>query len=176
RPARLLGRLAAQPRALRQPADPARRPALGPARLHPGRAARPGRPGRAAAARRARLPRLPGRLRAGAGGVSALDAEVLVVGGGPAGAAAAALLGRRGRDVLLLERSRFPREKPCGEYLSPGVLDALGRLGALAAVEALEHARPLGMRIRAGETAVELRYPDENGPRRALGVARTTFD
>ena len=47
------------------------------------------------------------------------DAEVLVVGGGPAGASTAAFLARAGVDVLVVDRARFPRTKPCAEYLSP---------------------------------------------------------
>ena len=49
------------------------------------------------------------------------DAEVLIAGGGPAGAAAAILLARAGRRVLLAERETAPREKVCGEFLG-GVL------------------------------------------------------
>jgi flavin-dependent dehydrogenase len=60
-----------------------------------------------------------------------LDADVIVVGGGPAGSTTAGLLAERGWRVLLLERSRFPRGKPCGECLNPGAVAALGRLGVL---------------------------------------------
>lgn len=60
--------------------------------------------------------------------------EVLVVGGGPAGAALATRLARGGRDVLLIDRSRFPRAKCCSEYGSPGTLTELDRLGVLPAV------------------------------------------
>ncbi|GAB3911109.1 hypothetical protein GCM10029964_116210 [Kibdelosporangium lantanae] len=49
------------------------------------------------------------------------DAEVIVVGAGPAGSTAAAYLARSGVDVLLLEKSRFPREKVCGDGLTPVV-------------------------------------------------------
>jgi geranylgeranyl reductase family protein len=63
-----------------------------------------------------------------------MDADVIVVGAGPAGSATALLLARRGRRVLLLDRARFPREKPCGEYLNPGAVGALRRLGVAAAV------------------------------------------
>jgi len=68
------------------------------------------------------------------------QAEVIVVGGGPAGAATAWALARNGADVLVLDRARFPRGKPCAEYLSPqarplleemGALDALVRAGAV---------------------------------------------
>ncbi|MSR22821.1 MAG: NAD(P)/FAD-dependent oxidoreductase [Gemmatimonadetes bacterium] len=62
-------------------------------------------------------------------------AEVVVVGGGPAGSALAAELARRGRDVLLVDRHTFPRWKPCGECVNPGGVRALRRLGFLSAVE-----------------------------------------
>ncbi len=57
------------------------------------------------------------------------------MGAGPAGSAAAALLGRAGFSVLLLDRAAFPRDKACGEYTSPQTEQALARLGALEAVE-----------------------------------------
>ena len=55
--------------------------------------------------------------------------DVLVVGGGPAGAAAAILLARGGREVLLVDKARFPREKCCGDGLTTGTLHRLERLG-----------------------------------------------
>ncbi|MDP9409774.1 MAG: NAD(P)/FAD-dependent oxidoreductase [Actinomycetota bacterium] len=105
-----------------------------------------------------------------------LDAEVLVVGGGPAGAATAALLARSGRDVLILEKANFPREKPCGEYYSPGVVDSLGRLGALEAVTAEEHAWLTGMRVGTEKAGFLLSYPEEDHNRRALGIRRNVLD
>jgi geranylgeranyl reductase family protein len=108
--------------------------------------------------------------------VNAPDAEVLVIGGGPAGAATAALLARGGRDVVLLEKGAFPREKPCGEYYSPGVVDALGRLGALDAVLAEEHAWLAGMRVGTGRAGFLLSYPDGDRDRKALGIRRHVLD
>ncbi len=77
----------------------------------------------------------------------AIPYDVAVVGAGPAGSATAALLARRGMRVVLLERARFPRPKPCAEYLSPEASRSLDRLGALAAVEAAGPARLAGMRV-----------------------------
>ena len=59
--------------------------------------------------------------------------DVAIIGAGPAGSATAAHLACAGFDVLLLDRARFPRPKPCAEYVSPGAVDALRRLGALDA-------------------------------------------
>ncbi|HLH23638.1 MAG TPA: NAD(P)/FAD-dependent oxidoreductase [Chloroflexota bacterium] len=108
--------------------------------------------------------------------MSARDADVLVVGGGPAGSATAARLAARGHDVLVLEKAAFPREKPCAEYLSPGVTDALRRLGALDAVLAAGPARLGGMRLVTAGAAWPMTYPDDDGPRRALGIPRPVFD
>lgn len=61
----------------------------------------------------------------------ASDVEFLIVGAGPAGATLARALSRAGRDILLLERDTFPRNKVCGEFLSPEVAQALERLDLL---------------------------------------------
>jgi geranylgeranyl reductase family protein len=58
-----------------------------------------------------------------------LTADVAVVGGGPAGAAAAITLARGGRDVVLFDKARFPRDKCCGDGLTTGALRRLDRLG-----------------------------------------------
>jgi len=61
-------------------------------------------------------------------------AEVIVVGGGPAGSALAWRLASRGLRPLVLERARFPREKVCGDYVDPRglhILEAMGCLGRL---------------------------------------------
>ena len=63
--------------------------------------------------------------------------DVVVVGGGPAGAAVSLLLRRRGYDVLLVDEARFPRDKVCGEGVSPEAWRLLDLLGAAPAVRAL---------------------------------------
>lgn len=59
----------------------------------------------------------------------ALGADVVVVGAGPAGCAAAITLARAGRDVVVVDRARFPRDKCCGDGLTTGALRHLEGLG-----------------------------------------------
>ncbi len=75
--------------------------------------------------------------------------EVVVAGGGPAGAACALELRRLGHDVLLLDAARFPRDKVCGEGVSPEAWPALERLGLAPAVRALGPQALRGMRLRS---------------------------
>ncbi len=63
-------------------------------------------------------------------------ADVIVVGGGPAGSTLAWRLARDGARVVLLERARFPREKVCGDYVEPRGLAILDEMGCLATLEA----------------------------------------
>jgi flavin-dependent dehydrogenase len=77
------------------------------------------------------------------------DAEVIVVGGGPAGASTAFFLARAGVDVVVLDRARFPRDKPCAEYLSPQASRLLDEMAILESVEQAGAAQLAGMRVRA---------------------------
>ncbi len=63
-------------------------------------------------------------------------ADVIVVGGGPAGSTLAWRLARDGARVVLLERTRFPREKVCGDYVEPRGLAILRDMGCLATLDA----------------------------------------
>ena len=80
---------------------------------------------------------------------SRLDAEVIVVGGGPAGASTAHTLARNGIDVLVLDRAKFPRDKICAEYLSPQASRILSDMNVLEDVERSSPAHLAGMRVRA---------------------------
>jgi geranylgeranyl reductase family protein len=57
------------------------------------------------------------------------SADVIVVGAGPAGTAAAVTLAEAGRDVVVVDKARFPRDKICGDGLTTGALRLLERLG-----------------------------------------------
>jgi flavin-dependent dehydrogenase len=54
---------------------------------------------------------------------------VVVVGGGPAGSTAAAVLAELGHEVLLIDKARFPRKKPCGDSIMPPAVAVARRLG-----------------------------------------------
>jgi geranylgeranyl reductase family protein len=70
-------------------------------------------------------------------------AEVVIVGAGPAGSALAYLLAQAGREVLLLDKAAFPRDKTCGDGLTPRALHVLRHL------DALDEVRTAGCRINA---------------------------
>jgi flavin-dependent dehydrogenase len=80
---------------------------------------------------------------------SVTHADVIVVGAGPSGCSTAWHLARAGVDVVLLDRARFPRDKPCSEYLSPEASRILSAMGALDACERSGAARLAGMIVRA---------------------------
>ncbi len=104
--------------------------------------------------------------------------DAVVVGAGPAGAASALVLARAGARVLLIDRARFPRDKPCSEYLSPATTAILGRLGGgiLDAVEGAAHAKLYGMKVVSPDgTAMCGRFVDAPRPY-SFALPRTTFD
>jgi flavin-dependent dehydrogenase len=78
-----------------------------------------------------------------------LDAEVIVVGGGPAGASTAHWLAKEGVDVLVIDRAKFPRDKICAEYLSPQASRILSDMRVLDEIERTSPGHLAGMAIRA---------------------------
>jgi flavin-dependent dehydrogenase len=70
-------------------------------------------------------------------GVSEFD--IIVIGGGPAGATAAAFCAQKGLAVAVIEHKRFPRRKVCGDVLNPNVWPTLERLGVAGKIRDLSH-------------------------------------
>lgn len=84
--------------------------------------------------------------------------DVLVVGGGPAGAAASYWLARAGHDVVCVERKVFPREKTCGDGLTPRAVKQLTDMGLYDALT--PYHRFDGLRAVAHDITLELKWPD----------------
>ncbi len=100
--------------------------------------------------------------------------DVLIAGGGVAGSALAIMLGRQGFTVELFERSRFPREKPCGEGLMPAGVAVLERLGLAGVVGGRSF---YGVRYHFGDRTAEGRFPNSAAlPNTGLGQRRYILD
>jgi geranylgeranyl reductase family protein len=84
--------------------------------------------------------------------------DALVIGGGPSGAACAYWLATAGHDVLLVEKKRYPREKTCGDGLTPRSVKQLEDMGL--AEDLAKFHRFEGLRSHAFGRTVELRWPE----------------
>jgi menaquinone-9 beta-reductase len=83
--------------------------------------------------------------------------DVLVVGGGPAGAATGYWLAAMGHDVLIVERRTFPRDKTCGDALTPRAVHQLTDMGLGESLQKFH--RYNGLRATAYDTKLELAWP-----------------
>ena len=87
------------------------------------------------------------------------DADVIVVGAGPSGSTTAYYLAQAGLNVLLIEKSRFPREKVCGDGLTPRAVKSLVAMGIDVSEEA-GWLRNKGLRVIGGGLRLELPWPE----------------
>ena len=102
------------------------------------------------------------------------EADVIVVGAGPAGATTAFYLAQSGLDVLLLEKSRFPREKVCGDGLTPRAVKTLVGMG-ISVTEQDGWVRNKGLRVIGAGKRLELPWP-ELASYPGYGLVRTRHD
>lgn len=100
--------------------------------------------------------------------------DLLVVGAGPAGSAAATWAARQGIDTLLTDRAVFPRDKTCGDGLTPRAVKELQALGLESWLR--EHAVNQGLRAHGFGQTLHLRWPGGAFPDWGSAVARTELD
>jgi menaquinone-9 beta-reductase len=135
----------------------------------PGRAPAPGPEARPATAS-------PATGSAATRPAAAEEADVIVVGAGPAGSATACYLARAGVDVLVLEKASFPRDKVCGDGLTPRAVKALVGMG-VPVDEQDGWVRNKGLRIIGGGVRLELPWPELSSyPGYGLVRSRLDFD
>jgi geranylgeranyl reductase family protein len=104
------------------------------------------------------------------------DADVIVVGAGPSGSATSYYLAQSGLKVLLLEKTQFPREKVCGDGLTPRSVKQLLDMG-IEPTEENGWIKNKGLRIIAGKHRLELKWPElESFPNYGLIRTRQDFD
>lgn len=103
------------------------------------------------------------------------DTDVLVVGAGPGGSSAAYHLARHGVDVTILEKAEFPREKVCGDGLTPRSVKAIQDMGVDTDDARFE--RVIGLRVHTRATTIQLPWPDLTSfPPFGLVMPRDIFD
>ncbi len=99
---------------------------------------------------------------------------MLVVGAGPAGAAAAAHAAASGRDTLLLDAAQFPRDKTCGDGLTPRAVSALRSLGLPSYLD--ERPTIRGLTLHGWGSEAQVPWPDSRFGRLGSAVARRELD
>ncbi|ULP37595.1 geranylgeranyl reductase family protein [Mycolicibacterium rufum] len=102
------------------------------------------------------------------------SADVVVVGAGPAGSAAAAWAARAGREVLVLDSASFPRDKACGDGLTPRAVAEMRRLGLDRWLDGrITHH---GLRMSGFGADVEIPWPGRSFPPISSAVPRLELD
>jgi menaquinone-9 beta-reductase len=104
----------------------------------------------------------------------ATDTDVLVIGAGPAGSSAAAWSARAGLDTLLIDAETFPRDKPCGDGLTPRAIAELDHLGLTGWLEG--RARNRGLRAAGFGQLLYLPWPGGSLPSHGGAAPRLELD
>lgn len=104
-----------------------------------------------------------------------MNYDVIICGGGPAGAACAAFSAMGGLKTLVVEKARFPREKVCGDCINPACWPVLERLGVADAVIALAHSNLTEVEF-IGLNGNSIRHPLQAGDRGEIAVKRSLLD
>ncbi|MGH7767667.1 MAG: NAD(P)/FAD-dependent oxidoreductase [Candidatus Binatia bacterium] len=103
--------------------------------------------------------------------------DVAIVGAGPAGCSAAILLARKGYSVVLIDRSVFPREKPCGDFLNPVNWEIFEKLGIENALLSSAHEKVGSFRISTASATATIPFPPWNGRHFfGVGLRRSVLD
>lgn len=105
---------------------------------------------------------------------AAPDTDVLVVGAGPAGSSTAAWAARHGLDVTLVDAETFPRDKPCGDGLTPRAIAEMDELGLSPWLEG--RARNWGLRAAGFGQELYLPWPGGSLPRNGGAAPRVELD
>lgn len=103
-----------------------------------------------------------------------MSAEVIVIGAGPSGSAAAAWAARAGREVLVIDAADFPRDKACGDGLTPRAVLELGLLGLADWLDG--RVRHHGLRLAGFGSSVQVAWPGQSFPKWSSAVPRTELD
>ncbi|WIM68980.1 geranylgeranyl reductase family protein [Corynebacterium breve] len=106
-------------------------------------------------------------------GLVSMNFECVVVGAGPSGAAAALAAARRGLDVVLLDGATFPRDKTCGDGLTPRGVHALRQLGI---IDVLPEYRNNGLKLHGYGGSVTAPWPDGHYGQEGSAMPRELFD
>src|SRR5215471_11357957 len=104
--------------------------------------------------------------------------DVVIVGAGPAGSAAAIMLARHGRSVAILDKEKFPREKLCGDFINPANWPTFRQLGVAEELLAASRERISEFRITShlgAEARVSLPTSGD-GPAYGMGLRRSSLD
>ena len=101
------------------------------------------------------------------------DADVIIVGAGPAGSSTAYHLAKLGIDVLVLEKAEFPRDKICGDGLTPAAVHELIAMG----MDISTWNRNRGLTVVGGGHTISLDWPDQKSlPGYGMTRARMQLD